>query len=225
MAILEASYAKGDAGYNAMISDFSAMFDWDTGDSPTGVPYTDFKKSCGDNTYVALRIMQPSSDAYYPEIRALVNKNGRIIQSTSGGEYPFCSYTSGNGFFVICTSSSHVPNNAASRNIWGISTCRNIITGETGWCVFKVIDGSITVYYDYQMYAKESTKAINIAWAVSPGAKIGGAVSMHDPTTGCVSDKVMVLTAVPDNYTACLASVVFNGVSYNRLGHILVPKE
>lgn len=226
MAIRETAYAKGEAGYNAMVSDFSAMFDWDTGDSPTGVPYTDFKKSCGDNTYVALRILKPADNSVYPGITAFVSKNGFFISPTETTFTHYCSYTSGNGFFVVCASDSNMPYTGAYRTILGVSTCRNIISGETGWCAFRgdnAIGSGASVLYGYYLYSKENTKTDFTAWSVSKGAKIGGAVSMHNQTTGCVSDKIMVLTAIPDNYSACLSSVVFNGVPYTRVGHFLVP--
>lgn len=225
MATRESYYASGEAGYNAMVSDFSAMFDWDTG-APTGVPYTEFRKNCGDNTYVALRIKKPATESNRPTMLALVSKNGGLLYTAEASYNYHASYVSGNGFFVVCTSSDAQPYIGAYKNILGVSTCRSIITGETGWCAFGVAfeTGNYPkTLYSYTLYSKESTTSFTTSWAVSTGAKIGGAVSMHNPATGCVSDKIMVLTAIPDSYSACLSSVVFNGVPYTRVGHLLVP--
>ncbi len=54
MATKEVQYAKGEKGYKAMVADFTEMFSWDKIDASATDTYTNFRKECGDDTYVAL---------------------------------------------------------------------------------------------------------------------------------------------------------------------------
>lgn len=221
MATRETMYTNGEDGYNAMISDFSEMFDWDNSDSPTDTPYTDFKKNCGENVFVSLRVLKPTNNLR-PNIRALVSNNGTIFQSNDISTYSVCTYAYGSGFFVCC-SSNEQPTALASRTLSGLSSCRNIITGETGWLTFSISSNTSTINHSFSVFSKDSKKVNLTSWSTTYNSKIGGAVALHDPATGWVSDKIMMLTALPDNYTACLAPVIFNGSPYTRIGHLLVP--
>lgn len=223
MATREVIYSKGENGYNAMIADFSEMFDWDTVDAPTGTPYTDFKKNCGDDTFIALRVKKPTSESSYPYIIALVSKNGTIIQSTESSGTMYVAYSYGNGFFASCCSSVSLPNEKADRRSWGVSSYRNIVSGETSWLAFCVAGGGTVINYDYQVFTKDTMEAKSNRWEVTKYAKIGGAVALHETATGCVSDKILMLTAIPDIFSACVNPVVFNGTPYTRLGHLLLP--
>jgi len=223
MATREVIYSKGEAGYKAMVADFTEMFDWDMEDSQTNASCTDFKKNCGNNVFVSLRVKKPPSESSMPSVITLVSRNNAIIQSSETKYIAHCAYASGNGFFVLCSSVNALPQQGSNRDLLGISTCRNIVTGESGWLTFMTLSGSSSINYSYQVCSKDTkTSAVN-AWSVSTNARIGGAVSLHETATGCVSDKIMLLSAIPDTFSACISLVIFNGTPYTRLGHILVP--
>jgi len=233
MATKEVQYAGGAEGYNAMVSDFKELFDWDAVEpDESGGNFTLFKKSCGDKAYVGLRVQQNVNGQ--PQIHA-INNNGTNSFATAQNATNSCinvAYASGNGFFAFCGNPTPLPGTSDSNIHWGgISTCRNLLTGETSWCSFirAWLNGSgirlePADYFLLSKDTKETSVSSATQWCLTTYAKIGAAAALYEPRTGFVTDRVMLLTAIPDNYFTCLAPVVFNGIRYNRLGMMLVPE-
>lgn len=224
MATKETMYATGADGYQAMVTDFTEMFDWDEiePNKETAI-FTNFKKHCSNNAYIGMRISQISNKR--PTITAFSN-NGffTFSPSISSAENSYAAYAYGDGFFVVQASPSPIPN-ASNRFFGGISTCRNILTGETSWCSFMCAATQISGIsaHDYYVLTKDTKELVAINWNLSTNAKIGSATLLHELKTGFVSDKVMALTAIPDIYYSSIVPVVFNGTRYTRLGMLLVP--
>lgn len=213
-----------------MVSDFKEMFDWDEIETEeNGDNFNIFKKSYGENSYVGLRVSKQKTQP--PLICAAfcngVNFYVTDVRNKSSGAN--VAYAYGGGFFAFCASPTAMPNNQYAY-FGGISTCRNIHTGETGWCSFAQAyraNASIEAI-DYYVLTKDTKVHDNYSftdWCLTTNAKIGAATALHEPQTGNVSDKILLLTAIPDNLTSCIAPVIFNGVRYTRLGMMLVPAD
>ncbi len=110
----------------------------------------------------------------------------------------------------------------------GITTGRNILTGESSWGSFimpNIPTYSTIKQYDYRLFSKRNRASALTNGCITTDAKISAAIALHCPATGFVSDKIFMLSAIPDTYKACMAQVIFNGSRYVRLGHMLVPAE
>lgn len=137
MATKEVKYETGANGYNAMVADFTEIFTWDEIEPNDGSDtYTTFKKLCKNDTYIGIQIKQSNSSA--PTINAFVYNGASSVALPSSLSSLYTAYVYGDGFFVVLISSSSIPN-SGNRSFLGISTCRNIITGETSWCTFSQI--------------------------------------------------------------------------------------
>lgn len=229
----EVEYTSGVTGYNAIVADLTEMLAWDSiepKEASSGQLYTDFTKNCGGGTYVGLSATILNANEY-PRISAIANNGASSFvdgggMSNGGYHARYVGYAYGGNFLAFCADDNPLPNTGSGFG--GISSARNITTGETGWCSFT---RTATASYsgretcDYTLFSKDSKGVVITDWCISSNAKIGAAVSVHSPATGWVSDKVMILTAIPDTYQNCMATVIFNGIRYVRLGKLLVPAE
>jgi len=229
MPTREAVYAKGTEGYKAMVADFTAMFDWDgVEESPADntSAYTEFKKLCGGESYLAFRITN-AGENYGPRINSVVcNGVSTLVDAYNANVYiQYAAYAYGNGFFAFCISGSPMPSSSVPRS-GGISTCRNILTGETSWLTFVKNHANYTRENDYAVFSKDVKENNYVTLSgLSTGAQVGAAIPIHCPATGWVSDKATYLLSIPDDYKSCIAQIIFNGVRYIRLGSLLVPAE
>ncbi len=228
MATREVQYATGEKGYKAMVADFTGMFGWDKIDASATDTYTNFRKDCGDGTYVALRVLK-NTDSYAPKVKALVYNGNSTFIDGHDSEACNMAYAFGNNFFAFCgTIRSYPMPYSGGSTFGGITTGRNILTGESSWGSFIMVDtskSSALESCDYQLFSKYNKASEVTDGCINTDAKISAAIALHCPATGFVSDKIMMLSAIPDTYKACMAQVVFNGRRYVRLGHMLVPAE
>lgn len=210
-------YTANAAGANAMVADITEMFDWDDIES-TNDTVTIFKKNQGNSRYVGLKVTASSND--FPIISALAYNGATVYASGTSYYTKYVAYAYGNGFFAMCASLYTLPATEFNRcTFMGISTSTNILTGDKGYCTFY---GTPSSYY---LFSKSIVTTNSISLPVTGNANIGVGALLHNPTTGDVTDKVMLLMAMPDTNYSCLDRVSFNGVPYTRLGRILVPTE
>lgn len=210
-------YTANAAGANAMVADITEMFDWDDIES-TNDTVTIFKKNQGVDRYVGLKVTASSNNP--PIINALAYNGATVYASGTTFYTKYVAYAYGSGFFAMCTSTYSLPSGEASRCAFmGISASTNILTGDKGYCTFFGITSS------YYLFSKSSVSANHTSIPVTTSANIGAGTLLHNPVTGDVADKVMLLMAIPDTNYSCLDRVSFNGVPYTRLGRILVPTE
>lgn len=210
-------YTANAAGANAMVADITEMFDWDDIES-TNDTVTIFKKNQGDDRYVGLKVTASSND--HPIISALAYNGATVYASGTTYYTKYAAYAYGSGFFAMCTSLYSLPSGDASRCAFmGISASTNILTGDKGYCTFF---GNSSSYY---LFSKSSISANYTSLPLTTNVNIGAGTLLHNPVTGDVADKVMLLMAIPDTNYSCLDRVSFNGVPYTRLGRILVPTE
>ncbi len=218
MATKTTEYATGVDGAEALVKDITEMFDWDKVESPDSMK-TIFKKIYGDKGYVGLQVLTQSNAA--PQVQGISHNGASTYTTPHTSNYlKYAALACGNGFFALCGSYAPLPSSNEEYCMFvGISTCTNLLTGDTGYCAFEVDDAHI------YCLSKDSQGARSLALHVTADAIAGAAISIHEPSTANVSDKILVLTAIPDKHYACLEKVSFNGIPYTRLGRLLVPTE
>lgn len=224
MATKEVQYPKGADGYSAMVADFSSLFSWDAVEAGSG--FTEFKKNCGGNTYVGLQVAQNENNPPLIHATCCNGLNKFVVTQSSSSNCTNVAYSYGGGYFAFCTNANTMPSNSAGH-YGGISTCRNLRTGDTSWGSFLRYYGNsnvtVNTYYLLSKDTQGNPYPRYTDWGLTQYAKVGSATALHEPTTGNVADKIMMLSAIPDNVLSCNTPVFFNGSSYTRLGILLVP--
>ncbi len=218
MATKKVEYAKGADGAKALVKDITEMFDWDKVESPDST-HTIFRKNYDTDKYVGLQVTNAGT-SNYPRITGLTYNGVTTYETTYVTDaMHFVALACGNGFFALCGDRSSLPSSGQYHQFAGISTCTNLLTGDKGYCSFEGLHTTFTCL------SKDSSSGSYTNLATGVNATVGAAISIHEISTANVSDKVLILTALPDDHYACMEKVSFNGIPYIRLGRILVPTE
>lgn len=229
LTVISENYERSETGLQSLINVISGAFPWDEIDTSI-TDGAEFYKDLDSekNKRVSIRLNGYSDYGFNLSIRAYVN--GSIFEYTSySGTYAgygILNIVFGDGIFSIAGNVSKAFPYYSSffRNI-GISTAKNVETGETGYAawVLNGDDSGMSAQRLCAVLGGSTLSGDGTVYFATVNSRLLVAQRMVSAQTVDVPDKVLRIECTPDSHFNTVGYCVLNGTRYYKNGAVLIP--